>query len=194
VVDAAMVDGSAVLTTMFHGMLAMGVWSDERGSNLLDTGAPFYDVYETADGEYISLGSLEPQFFAEMVDKTGLGGEDGVRQGDRSRWGDMRTDLADIIGTKTRAEWDGIMATSDVCYAPVLSLSEAPRHPHNVARGTFTEVAGVVQPAPAPRFSRTEAEISAPPAHAGQHTDDVLSEAGLSADRIAELKESGAVA
>ena len=194
VVDAAMVDGSAVLTTMFHGMKAMGVWSDDRGTNLLDTGAPFYDVYETADGEYISLGSLEPQFFAEMVDKTGLGGEDGVRQGDRSRWNVMRSDLAEIVRSKTRDEWDGIMAASDVCYAPVLSLSEAPQHPHNVARGTFTEVAGVTQPAPAPRFSRTEPEISGPPAHAGQHTDEVLAEAGLTEARIAELRESGAIA
>lgn len=194
VVDAAMVDGSAVLTTMFHGMKAMGVWSDDRGTNLLDTGAPFYDVYETADGEYISLGSLEPQFFAEMVDKTGLGGEDGVRQGDRSAWDEMRSELGSIIGAKTRAEWDEIMEASDVCYAPVLSLSEAPRHPHNAARGTFTEVAGIVQPAPAPRFSRTEAEISGPPAHAGQHTDDILSEAGMGPERIAELRESGAIA
>jgi alpha-methylacyl-CoA racemase len=194
VVDAAMVDGSAVLTTMFHGMKAMGVWSDERGTNLLDTGAPFYDVYETSDGEYISLGSLEPQFFAEMVAKTGLGGEDGVKQGDRSRWDDLRTELAEIVRARTRDEWDELMAASDVCYAPVLSLSEAPQHPHNVARGTFTEVAGVVQPAPAPRFSRTEAEIGGPPAHAGQHTDEVLAEAGLSADRIAGLKASGAVA
>jgi alpha-methylacyl-CoA racemase len=194
VVDAAMVDGSAVLTTMFHGMKAMGVWSDERGTNLLDTGAPFYDVYETADGHYVSLGSLEPQFFAELVDKTGLGGEGGVKQGDRSRWPEMRTELAEIIRSRTRAEWDEIMGASDVCYAPVLSLTEAPDHPHNVARGTFTEVAGVVQPAPAPRFSRTEASISGPPAHAGQHTTDVLAEAGLSAERIAELREAGAVA
>jgi alpha-methylacyl-CoA racemase len=193
VVDAAMVDGSAVLMTMFHAFRAMGFWNDERGTNLLDTGAPFYDVYETSDGEYISLGSLEPQFFAELVDKTGLGGEDGVSQS-RSDWAEMRPELAEIIKAKTRDEWDEIMAGSDVCYAPVLSLSEAPEHPHNKERGTFVEVAGVTQPAPAPRFSRTEASISAPPAHAGQHTDDVLAEAGLSAERIAELRVAGAVA
>jgi alpha-methylacyl-CoA racemase len=194
VVDAAMVDGSAVLTTMFHAMKAMGVWSDERGTNLLDTGAPFYDVYETADGEYISLGSLEPQFFAELVERTGLGGEGGVKQGDRSAWPAMRTELAEIVRGRTREEWDELMAASDVCYAPVLSLSEAPLHPHNQARGTFTEVAGVVQPAPAPRFSRTGPEISGPPAHAGQHTDEVLTDAGLSPERISELRDAGAVA
>jgi alpha-methylacyl-CoA racemase len=194
VVDAAMVDGSAVLTTMFHAMKAMGVWSDERGTNLLDTGAPFYDVYETADGEYISLGSLEPQFFAELVERTGLGGEGGVKQGDRSAWPAMRAELAEIVRGRTREEWDELMAASDVCYAPVLSLSEAPLHPHNQARGTFTEVAGVVQPAPAPRFSRTGPEISGPPAHAGQHTDEVLTDAGLSPERISELRDAGAVA
>jgi alpha-methylacyl-CoA racemase len=129
-----------------------------------------------------------------MVERTGLGGDDGVRQGDRSRWAGMRTELAEIIGSKTRDEWDEIMAASDVCYAPVLSLSEAPGHPHNVARSTFTEVAGVVQPAPAPRFSRSEVQIKGPPAHAGQHTDEVLAECGLSTERIAELKDSGAVA
>jgi alpha-methylacyl-CoA racemase len=194
VVDAAMVDGSAVLTTMFHGMKAMGFWSDERGTNLLDTGAPFYDVYETADGEYISLGSLEPQFFAELLERTGLGGGGDIRQHDRERWPEMRAELAAIVVAKTRAEWDEVMEASDVCYAPVLSLAEAPEHPHNKARGTFTEVAGIVQPAPAPRFSRTEAEISGPPAHAGQHTEEVLAEAGISVERVAELRASGAVA
>ncbi|MEL7208837.1 MAG: CoA transferase, partial [Actinomycetota bacterium] len=157
-------------------------------------GAPFYDVYETADGEYISLGSLEPQFFAELLEKTGLGGDDGVRQHDRSGWDDMRAELAGIVASKTREEWDEAMAASDVCYAPVLSLSEAPEHPHNRARGTFTEVAGITQPAPAPRFSRTEPAISGPPAHAGQHTDEVLAEIDLPAERIAELRDSGAVA
>ena len=194
VVDAAMVDGAALLTTMFHGMKAMGVWTDDRGTNLLDTGAPFYDVYETADGEYVSLGSLEPQFWAELVERTGLGGDEPYRQHDREAWPRMRAELSEIIGSKTRAEWNAEMEGTDVCFAPVLSLSEAPEHPHNKERDTFVEVAGVVQPNAAPRFSRTPAEVQGPPPHAGQHTVEVLSESGFSEDEIDALRASGAVA
>ena len=195
VVDAAMVDGSAILTTMFHAFRAMGIWTDERGTNLLDTGAHFYDVYETSDGKYVSIGSIEPQFYAELLRLSGLGEQDDLpHQMDREQWPAMKDRVAAIFRTKTRDEWCEIMEHTDVCFAPVLSLAEAPEHPHNVARGTFVEKHGVVQPTPAPRFSRTTAEIQRPPAHAGQHTDEVLADLGFEADRIAKLRESGAIA
>jgi alpha-methylacyl-CoA racemase len=194
VVDAAMVDGSAVLTTMFHAFRAMGIWEDERGTNLLDTGAHFYDVYETADGKYVSVGSIEHQFYAELLKYTGLEGEDLPSQMDKAQWPALKERLAAIFKAKTRDEWCEIMEGTDVCFAPVLSLAEAPEHPHNVHRGTFTELNGVMQPAPAPRFSRTTPEVQRPPAHAGQHTDEVLAEWGLDAERIAKLREAGAVA
>jgi alpha-methylacyl-CoA racemase len=195
VVDAAMVDGTAVLMTMFHTFSAMGFWNEERGTNLLDTGAPFYDVYETADGGYVSLGSLEPQFFAELVEQTGLTGPDGgpPAQNDRSAWPHMREQLGTIIKAKTRDEWEAQLAGTDVCFSPVLTMADAHAHPHNVQRGTFTEVAGVTQPSPAPRFSRTESSIQRPPPHPGQHTDEVLADWGVDADRIAALKAAGAV-
>jgi alpha-methylacyl-CoA racemase len=192
VVDAAMVDGSALLMTFIHGLKAMGVWSSERGTNLLDSGAPFYDVYECADGEWISVGSIEPQFYAELLRLSGA--EHEPHQMDKSNWPGMRDELTRVFKAKTREEWCALMEASDVCFAPVLSMDEAPHHPHNVARDTFVEVAGVQNPNAAPRFSRTPGGIQGPPAHAGQHTDDVLAEAGLSADDIAALRASGAVA
>ncbi len=195
VVDAAMVDGAALLTTFIYGFRAMGVWQDERGSNMLDTGAHFYDVYRCSDDEYVSIGSIEPQFYALLLELTGLDAEGALApQMDRSGWTANKEVLAEVFATKTRAEWCEIMEHSDVCFAPVLSAGEAPEHPHNVHRQTFTEVAGVTQPAPAPRFSRTEAAISRPPSHAGQHTDEVLADWGVAADRIATLRESGAIA
>ncbi len=195
VVDAAMVDGSAILTTMFHAFRAMGIWHDERGTNMLDTGAHYYDVYETSDGKYVSIGSIEPQFYAQLLDLSGLGEEaDLPHQQDRDQWPAMKEKVAAIFKGKTRDEWCEIMEHTDVCFAPVLSLGEAPSHPHNVERGTFVEQNGVVQPAPAPRFSRTTAEIQRPPAHAGQHTDEVLDEFGFDADRITKLRENGAIA
>jgi alpha-methylacyl-CoA racemase len=194
VVDAAMVDGAAVLMTMFHAFRAMGVWEDERGTNMLDSGAHFYDVYETADGKYVSIGSIEPQFYAELLRLTGLDGEDLPYQHDRSQWPALKERLAAIFTTKTRDEWCQIMEGTDVCFAPVLSLAEAPNHPHNVERQTFLELHGVVQPAPAPRFSATPATVQRPPSHAGQHTDEVLAEWGLDADRIAKLRDAGAIA
>ncbi|MGI9600406.1 MAG: CaiB/BaiF CoA transferase family protein [Acidimicrobiales bacterium] len=194
VVDTAMVDGAALLTTFIYGMRAMGLWGDERGTNMLDTGAHFYDVYRCADGEYVSIGSIEPQFYAELLELTGLADADLPAQMDRNAWPELKERLAGVFGTKTRAEWCEIMEGSDVCFAPVLGPDEAAQHPHNVERGTFVDVAGVVQPGPAPRFSRTEAEIQRPPSHAGQHTDEVLTDWGFSADRIAALREAGAVA
>jgi alpha-methylacyl-CoA racemase len=194
VVDAAMVDGAAVLMTMFHAFSAMGIWEPERGTNLLDTGAHFYEVYETSDGKYVSIGSIEPQFYAELMRLTGLDADDTMpRQQDRTQWPALKERFTELFKTKTRDEWCEIMEHSDVCFAPVLSLAEAPRHPHNVERGTFVERNGVVQPAPAPRFSRTVAEIQRPPSFAGQHTDEALADWGIDAAAIAKLRETGAV-
>lgn len=201
VVDAAMVDGSAVLMTMMWSFKAMGIWNDERGTNLLDTAAHFYDTYECADGEFVSIGAIEPQFYAELLAHTGLAeqyaaeGQEPPHQMDRARWGEMKDRLTQVFLTRTRDEWCEQMEGTDICFAPVLTMDEAARHPHNVERSTFVEVAGVTQPAPAPRFDRTPAEIQRPPAHAGQHTDEVLAD-WLDADpeRIAGLRRDGTVA
>ena len=192
VVDAAMTDGSALLATMIHTFLSMGVWGD-RGTNMLDTGAPFYDVYECADGEYISLGSIEPQFYAELLRITGLDQEELPKQMDRSQWPKMKLKIAETIRSKTRDQWVELMEGTDVCFAPVLSPSEACAHPHNVERETFVEVAGIKQPAPAPRFSRTPGVIDGPPPHPGEHTKEVLSSWGFSEDEIQNLRNIDAV-
>ena len=193
VVDAAMVDGAAVLMAMFWGMRGLAGRSGERGTNLLDSGAHFYDVYETADGKYVSVGSIEPQFYAELVKRSGLDG-DLPHQMDREQWPAMKERLAAIFAKKTRDEWCELMEGSDVCFAPVLSLDEAPEHPHNAQRHTFIEVAGVLQPAPAPRFGRTPSEVQRPSAHAGQHSTEVLADWGYSGDEIAALREAKAIA
>ena len=196
VVDAAMVDGTAVLTTFMHGMMAMGGWKDERGVNMLDSGAHFYEVYTCADGRFLSVGAIEPQFYAELLEKTGLADDaEFLQQNDKAQWPHLKERLAGVIATKTRDEWAAIFDGSDACVAPILSLGEAPSHPHNVARSTFVEQDGLVQPAPAPRFSRTAGGIQRPPAHAGQHTDEVLDEWGVAdADRVAVLRAGGAIA
>ncbi|MEY2465206.1 MAG: alpha-methylacyl-CoA racemase [Acidimicrobiaceae bacterium] len=196
VVDAAMVDGSAILMTFIHGLRAMGIWADERGTNLLDTGAHFYDVYETKDGKFVSIGSIEPQFYAELLRLTGLDQDPDLPwQNDKSAWPAMKDRITEIFKAKTRDEWCEIMEGTDVCFAPVLSMGEAPQHPHNVERGTFVELDGIVQPAPAPRFSRTPGAVARPPSHAGQHTDEILDEwLGADADRVAKLRETGAIA
>ncbi len=193
VVDAAMTDGSALLTTMFHGLAATGAWTTERGTNLLDTGSHMYDVFECADGEYISLGSLEPQFYAEMCMRLGIPIEE-MPEYDRPRWPEFKERIKGVVREKTRDEWCALLEGTDVCFAPVLSLTEAPAHPHNRERETFVEVDGIMQPAPAPRFSRTPGAVRRPPSAAGQHTDEALGEWGFSADRIAALKKSGAIA
>jgi alpha-methylacyl-CoA racemase len=190
VIDAAMVDGAALLASMIHGLRALGVWG-ERGTNLLDTGAWYYDVYETADGEYVSFGSLEPRFYEEMTRIVGL--DDPPGQNDRAAWQAARERMRLLMKTRTRAEWTELLEGSDACFAPVLNPDEAARHPHNRQRATFTEVAGVIQPAPAPRFSRTTAEIAGPPAAPGQHTDEALADWGFGASEVAELRQAGAV-
>jgi alpha-methylacyl-CoA racemase len=194
VVDAAMVDGAAVLMTMFYGLKALGFWTTERGTNLLDTGAHFYDVYETSDGRYVSVGSIEPQFYAELRRLAGLDDARWDAQMDRSQWPALKEDLAAVFRTKTRDEWCEIMERTDVCFAPVLSLDEAHEHEHNVARGTFTTREGVLQPSPAPRFSRTSPSLDLPPAHPGQHTDEVLRAWGFDEAEVTKLREAGAVA
>ena len=194
VVDAAMVDGSAVMMSMFWGMKQAGFFDEtRRGENLLDTGAHFYDVYRCSDGHYISVGSIEPQFYAELLRLTGLSDDpEFALQMDRNLWPVLKGRLEKLFHTKTRDEWCALMEGTDACFAPVLTMSEAAEHPHNVARRTFIDVAGTRQPAPAPRFSRTRPEVARPPAHAGQHTREVLLDWGLAADVVDGLFASGA--
>ena len=193
VVDAAMVDGAALLMAPFFGLRAAGLWADERGSNLLDSGAPFYDVYATADGGYLAVGPLEPRFFAALLDALGIDGVDPSAQYDRSRWPQVRAALAQAFRVDTRDNWVARLERLDVCVAPVLSMAQAPKHAHNVARGTFVDRDGVVQPAPAPRFSATPATLPPPPPAIGEHTDEVLAALGLTSARIAELRRAGIV-
>jgi alpha-methylacyl-CoA racemase len=193
VVDCAMTEGAASLMSMFYGFKAMGMWQDEKGVNLLDGGAHFYDTYETADGKWVSIGSIEPQFYALLLEKASLTDPEFQSQMDRSKWPSLKQKIAAVIKTKTRDAWDKLMEGTDVCYAPVLSLSEAPNHPHNRARGSFVEIEGVVQPGPAPKFSRTKVEVQGPAPTSGQHNDQILSEFGFSGADIAALKSSGAI-
>jgi alpha-methylacyl-CoA racemase len=194
VVDAAMVDGAAALMTFFHAAQQSGWWKPERGANLLDGGAHFYDTYETSDGKYISIGAIESKFYAELIAKLGLAPEDPGTQMDRSRWGEQKERFTELIKTRTREEWCEILEGTDACFAPVLSIEEASEHPHLRARGTFVEVAGALQPGPAPRFSRTPGRISGPPPHAGQHTDEALADWGIPLDEIARLRGSKVIA
>lgn len=194
VVDAAMVDGAASLMTMFYGLRAMGIWTDERGRNALDSGAHFYDVYETADGKYVSVGSIEAKFYDELLRLTGLEREDLPHQLDRVQWPSMKDHLRSIFKTKTRDEWCAIMEGTDVCFGPVLSMEEAPVHPHNATRGTFVELDGIVQPGPAPRFSRTKPVIQRPPsAPSPEQTDEVLGEWGVSQEEIDRLRAANVI-
>ena len=191
VVDAAMVDGAASLMAMTYTLRASGIWKDERGTNLLDTGAHFYEVYETSDGGYFSVGAIEPQFYAELIRLMGLADTDMPGQNDRDQWPAMKERFAAVFATKTRHEWEEIFEGSDACAAPVLSPAEAPDHPHNRFRGTFTEVAGVVQPSPSPRFGRTPGSIRRPPPNPGQHGDEALADWGLDGAAIDEPAEVG---
>ncbi len=195
VIDAAMTDGTAVLMSMLHGMKNMGVWSEDLGVNMLDTGAHFYDTYETADGKFVSIGSIEPQFYAELRARAGLAEDaDFDAQHDRAQWGTLKDKLTALFQTRTRAEWDALMEHSDVCYAPVLTMSEAAAHPHNQARQTFVEVGGHVQPAPAPRYSGSATATPQPAPMPGDQTDDILTTLGIGADEIGALRAAGTVA
>lgn len=193
VVDAAMAEGASLLLSMQRTMAAQGLWSGGRGGNLLDTGAPFYDVYETADGNWVSIGSLEPQFFAELLARLDLTEEFGDGQ-DPRRWPALRERLASVFASRSRDEWDEVFAGSDACYAPVLSMDEAPQHEHNVARGSFVEVGGDLQARPAPRFSATPSADPTPASRPGTDTRAVLRDAGYADDEVAELLDTGAVA
>jgi alpha-methylacyl-CoA racemase len=181
VVDAAMVDGSAILMSMFWGFKNIGLHDENaRGANMLDTGAHFYDVYKCSDDKYISIGSIEPQFYAQLLQLTGVADDaEFANQQDRKMWPKLKQRLTAVFATKSQAEWCQIMEGTDVCFAPVLTMSEAAKHPHNVARHTFIEVDGVKQPAPAPRFSRTTAKVSHGPVVAGANTREVLQSWGI---------------
>ena len=193
VVDCAMSDGAASLMAMFYGFKGAGGWKEERRSNLLDGGAHFYDTYQCSDGKWVSIGSIEPQFYALLLEKTGINDPEFQKQMDRGSWDGLREKLAHVIAQKTRSEWDEIMGGTDVCFGPVLDLDEAPKHPHNVARQTFVEVAGVMQPAPAPRFSATPGAIQGPPPAIGAHDQEALSDWGFSESDIGALRSAGAL-
>ncbi len=193
VVDAAMTDGAALLSAMFYGFKASGFWSNKRSSNLLDGAAHFYDTYECADGKYVAIGSIEPQFYALLLEKTGITDPAFQQQMNAKDWPNLKAKLAAVIKEKSRAEWCTIMEGTDICFAPVLDWDEAPQHPHNKARETFVEIGGVVQPAPAPRFSRTKPETPASPVKNDANTMEILTNWGIAAETISKLQESGAI-
>ena len=193
VVDTAMVDGAAVLMTMFWAFKSIGMHDENNpGTNLLDTGAHFYDAYRCKDDKFISIGSIEPQFYAELLRLTGLDADpEFASHMDRTKWSSLKPKVTAVFATKTQAEWCAIMEATDVCFAPVLTMSEAAQHPHNKERNTFVESHGVMQPAPAPRFSRTKTSLDQPPAHPGQHTSEVLTAWGIG--DVESLIASGAI-
>lgn len=193
VVDAAMVDGAASLMSSLYGLFAAGMIDNRRGENILDSGSHFYDVYETSDGNFISIASIEAKFYAELLQRLGLQNEALPDQMDRERWPEVKERFVKLFRTKTREEWCKILEGTDVCFAPVLSFDEAPQHPHNRERDAFVEVEGVMQPAPAPRFSRTSSQIQRPPAAPGEHTEEGLFDWGFSREEIKKLREAGVI-
>ncbi|HUY26741.1 MAG TPA: CaiB/BaiF CoA-transferase family protein [Candidatus Binataceae bacterium] len=194
VVDAAMVDGAASLMTATYGMRGSGIWTNQRGENILDTGAHYYEVYETKDAKHVAIGSIEAKFYDELLRLSGLKGQELPRQNDRASWPKMKERLKALFLTKTRDEWCANMEGSDICFAPVLSMDEAPHHPHNRHRGTFVEQGGVVQPGPAPRFSRTPSKIQRPPARPGEHTEEALRDWGFGPSELERLRACRAIA
>ncbi len=188
VIDAAMVDGAASLMAMFYGQRAAGLWTDERGSNFLDSGAHYYDTYETADGKWISVGSIEPQFYQLLLQHSGINDPEFQDQQDRTKWPEFKKRMAGIFKTKTRQEWCDIMLGTDVCFGPVLTMGEALAHPHNVARKTFVEIENVPQPAPAPRFSRTKPEVRGPALVGPEHAEAALLNWGIPRNDIEKLR------
>jgi alpha-methylacyl-CoA racemase len=193
VVDIGMVDGAISLMTPIYGLAASGYWNDAREENILDGAAPFYGAFETADGKFVSIGSIEKKFYALLLEKLELDPDALPPQMDRDQWPELKATIAETIKTKTRDQWVEIMEGTDVCFAPVLSLAEAPHHRHNKARGNFVEVAGITQPAPAPRFSRTPGKVHSPPPTPGEHTEAVLADWGFSEAEIAELTDAAAI-
>jgi alpha-methylacyl-CoA racemase len=192
VVDAAMVDGAAVMLTPFYAARASGFWGP-RGTNMLDTGSPWYDSYETADGGWLAVGAIEPQFYADLLRGLGLDGEDLPDQHDRDGWPTLRQRFSEVIRTRSRDDWERHFEAFDACVAPALTPEEAPSHRHNRARGTFREIRGVPQPSPAPRFSATPLGAPEPPVHPGERTSDVLDAWGFDAGEIADLVDAGVV-
>jgi alpha-methylacyl-CoA racemase len=191
VVDAAMVEGASLLAAMFHGYLKAGGWSERRGANTLDTGAPWYDVYETRDGKYVCIGAIEEKFYAELLARLGLADAALPGQHERARWGELRTAFARTFKGRTREDWCAAFEGADACFAPVLSFSESRNHPHNRARGSFVSVAGVEQPAPAPRFSRTAAGAPGAPPERGQGGRQCLLDWGFTIQEVERLKSRG---
>jgi alpha-methylacyl-CoA racemase len=193
VIDAAMTDGTASLLSPFYGMMAMGMWTKERMDNRLDGGAHYYGSYACADGKFISIGSIEPQFYALLLELCEIDDPEFAKQNDKQHWASLRGKLEVLFATQTRDHWCALLEGTDVCFAPVLDLQEAPQHPHNVARQSFVEIDGVTQPAPAPRFSRTPTSVKAPAAMAGEHSEEILSDWGFAANEISALKQAGAI-
>ncbi|HEX7114549.1 MAG TPA: CaiB/BaiF CoA-transferase family protein [Steroidobacter sp.] len=193
VVDAAMIDGATSLATVFFGLRAAGMLKEERGDNLLDSGAPYYDVYRCRDGKYVAVAPIEKKFRSEFYRLIGLDEQQVPDAADRANWPAIRQMIAARLATRTQAEWCTILEGTDACFSPVLSFSEAPQHPHHQARGTFLEIDGIVQPAPAPRFSRTKPALPTPPEPAGQSTEQVLRDWGIDEARIERLRRDGVI-
>ena len=193
VIDAAMTDGTASLLSPFYGMMAMGMWTKERMDNRLDGGAHYYGSYACSDGKFISIGSIEPQFYALLLELCEIDDPEFAKQNDKQHWASLRGKLEALFVTQTRDHWCALLEGTDVCFAPVLDLQEAPQHHHNLARQSFVEIDGVTQPAPAPRFSRTPTTVQAPAAMAGEHSEEILNDWGFAPDEILALRQSGAI-
>ena len=193
VIDAAMTDGTASLLTPFYGMMAMGMWTTQRSDNRLDGGAHYYGSYTCSDGKHISIGSIEPQFYALLLELCGIDDPEFLKQNEKESWLSLRQKLEKLFATKTQAQWCELLEGTDVCFAPVLNLAEAPQHPHNKARASFVDFEGVTQPAPAPRFSRSQSGIQSAAAIAGEHSEEILRDWGFDDHTIAELARENAI-